>query len=74
MQTVLNRRRIGIRIRQVGIGLMAFPWVHTFWNESNHDVSFWEWFFCPPKITYNDTLFKKYVQLRVMWFVIQVTT
>lgn len=74
IKTILTKRRAGIMIGQVGIGLMAFPWIHVFWNESNHDISFWKWFFGSPTIVYNDISFKKYVQLRIMCFVIQVTT
>ena len=73
MKTVLNRQRIGIMIGQVGIGLISFPWVNTF-EQKYSEISFWEFFFCPPRICFSCTRFKKYVQLRVLWFVIHVET
>lgn len=74
MRTILNERRIGIEIGQVTIGLMAFPWLRFYGNEPKYKASFWKWFFCPPRIDYSGVSFKKYVQLRILCFVIQVTT
>ena len=74
IKTVLTKKRAGIMIGQAGIGIMAFPWIRVFWNESNYDISFRKWLIGSPTIVYNDISFKKYVQLRFMWFIIQVTT
>ena len=72
MQIILNKERAGIMIGQVAVGLMAFPWIDIFRNESKYSVSFWEWLICKPFIFFNSNN-AKCVQFRFMWFIIQVT-
>lgn len=61
---------MGLKIGKIGIGLLGFPWVDTR-GLPKHYISFWSWLFCAPKIRHIPV---KYIQLRFMWFVIQVTT
>lgn len=73
MTIVLDKEQVGIMAGQVGIGIMAFPWVYVD-SKPQHSVSFWEWLICRPRIDFSTTKFKKFIQFRFMWFVIQITT
>lgn len=72
--TILDKRQcIGIRIGNVGIGLLIFPWIYIFGNRPLNSASFWEWLICPPMIFINSEN-EKATQFRFMWFVIQVVS
>ncbi len=71
IKTICDKKRVGIMVGQVGIGTIVFPWVYTFGHEKYSDISFWEWFFCPPRIVFCHKRHKTCVQLRIMWFAIQ---
>lgn len=71
IKTICRKDQVGIMVGQFGIGLISFPWIYSF-GYFYRTVSFWAWFFCPPRIFFCDSRYKKCVQLRLMWFVIQI--
>lgn len=71
IETILIKRLIGVKVGNVIIGLMAFPWLHIFGNQPLHSASFWTWLICPPKIFF-EFEGTKTCQFRFMWFCIEI--
>ncbi len=75
IKTICNKKRVGIMVGNIGVGLIAFPWIHV-WGQPKYNISFWEWLICLPRISFpffaKQINFTGYIQFRFMWFIVQV--